>query len=74
MGSSVETQRVGSRGLTWPAAAFAFGACEKHSADNLPDHYQHKAGQHAGAGEAHGAAPAPAHGETKKAPVPDHKG
>ena len=56
------------------AAAFAFGACEKHSADNLPDHYLHKGGQHAEAGAAHGAVPAPAHAEAKKAPAPDHKG
>lgn len=56
------------------AAAFAFGACEKQSADNLPDHYLHKGDGHAEAGAAHDAAPAPARGETKKAPVPDPKG
>ncbi|MEO6739242.1 MAG: hypothetical protein ABIP20_03260 [Chthoniobacteraceae bacterium] len=54
------------------AAAFTFGACEKHSADNLPDHYMHKGGQHAETG----AAPesAPAHGEKEKAPAGEHKG
>ena len=34
------------------AAAFAFGACEKQSADNLPDHYRHK-GSHADAPAGH---------------------
>ena len=54
------------------AAAFAFGACEPQSADNLPDHYLHKGEQRAGAGAAHETAPA--HGEAKKAPAADHKG
>ena len=56
------------------AAAFAFGACEKHSAAELPEHYQHKGGQHAEAGAAHDAALIPAHGDAKKAPEADHKG
>ncbi len=54
------------------AAAFTFGACEKHSAAELPEHYQHKAGQHAEAAEAHEAAPA--HGEAEKKPAGEHKG
>ncbi len=35
------------------AFAFAFGACEKNSADNLPDHYRHKVGSHAEAPTGH---------------------
>ena len=27
-------------------ATLGFGACEKHSADTLPDHYLHKGGGH----------------------------
>ncbi len=54
------------------AAAFAFGACEKHSAAELPDHYLHKGGDHAETGATHEAAPV--HGEPKKAPAADHKG
>lgn len=53
------------------AAALGFGACEKHSADNLPDHYLHK-GQHADAAKGHEAAPAK--GEKHETPAADHKG
>ena len=52
------------------AAAFGFGACEKHSAENLPEHYKHKGGQHAEA--SHGTAPA--HGEKSAEPAAPHKG
>jgi hypothetical protein len=45
--------------------ALGLGACEKHSADDLPDHYKHKG---AGAGKA------PAHGGHDKAPADPHKG
>lgn len=54
------------------AAAFGFGACEKHSADKLPDHYLHKDKQHAGAAKSHEAAPAK--DEKHAAPAADHKG
>ena len=54
------------------AAAFDFGACEKHSANNLPEHYQHKGGQHAESAAGHDAAPVKA--EKHAAPAGDHKG
>lgn len=41
------------------------GACEKHSAENLPEHYKHKGA---------GAEKAAAHGEKSKAPADPHKG
>ena len=53
------------------AAVIALGACEKHSASNLPEHYQHKgAAKHAN--DSHDAK-APAHGDEKPASDP-HKG
>ena len=54
------------------AAAFGFGACEKHSSAELPDHYLHKGGEHAEAAKGHEAAPAK--GEKHAAPAADHKG
>ena len=54
------------------AAAFGFGACEKHSAAELPDHYLHKGGQHAEAAKDHEASPAKS--EKHAAPAADHKG
>ncbi len=52
------------------AAAFGFGACEKHSSAELPEHYQHKwDAKHAETEHA-----APAHAEQEKAPAADHKG
>ena len=54
------------------AAAFGFGACEKHSSAELPEHYLHKGGEHAGAAKGHEAAPAK--GEKHAAPAADHKG
>ena len=57
------------------AAAFGFGACEKHSSAELPGHYQHKGGSHTEAPEAPAAHEAtPAHVEKEKAPAGDHKG
>ena len=53
------------------AAAFGFGACEKHSANNLPEHYQHKGGQHAEPTAGHDAAPAKS--EKHALPAGDHK-
>ena len=46
------------------------GACEKHSADTLPDHYKHK-GKH-NAQSDHKAAPE--HSEKKEAPASGHAG
>ena len=54
------------------AAAFTFGACEKHSSAELPEHYLHKGRSHAEAEAGHEAAPA--HGEKEKAPAGEHKG
>ena len=54
------------------AAAFGFGACEKHSSAELPEHYQHKGGNHAEAPASHEAAPARV--EKHAAPAGDHKG
>ena len=54
------------------AATWVFSACEKHSADNLPEHYLHKGGQHVEAGAEHETAPS--HGEKEKAPAGEHKG
>ncbi|MEQ1853729.1 MAG: hypothetical protein ABMA01_19305 [Chthoniobacteraceae bacterium] len=51
-------------------AALGLGACEPHSAENLPEHYKHKGGHHADAD--HGKAPA--QGEKAHAPAPAHKG
>ena len=51
-------------------ATLGFGACEKHSADLLPEHYQHKGGGHkADAGHEN----APAHSEKKPAASEAHK-
>lgn len=52
------------------AATLGFGACEKHSAETLPEHYQHKGGGHK-ADAAHGQAPA--HSEKKPAGGEAHK-
>jgi hypothetical protein len=54
------------------AAAFGFGACEKHSSAELPDHYLHKGGQHAEAAKSHEATPAKE--EKHAAPAAEHKG
>jgi hypothetical protein len=48
------------------ATALAFGACEKHSAAELPEHYQHK-GSHQPEAEA-------AHDEHTPSPAAEHKG
>jgi hypothetical protein len=53
-------------------ATLGMGACEKHSVDNLPEHYRHKGGQHADAAAGHETTPA--HGEKAKVPAADHKG
>lgn len=53
-------------------AAFGFGACEKHSSAELPDHYLHKGGQHAETPTGHDAAPAKS--EKHAAPAAEHKG
>jgi len=45
-------------------AALCLGACEKQSADNLPDKYRPKSD----------ASPAPAHDDKAKAPDAAHKG
>jgi hypothetical protein len=47
-------------------AALGVGACERHSAENLPEHYRHKGQtEHS---------QAPAHGEQEKSPAGTHKG
>ena len=55
--------------LSLIAAVFAlsFNACEQHPASELPEHYQHKAGNHAGAAHQEGAHEAAAHSEAKPA-------
>ena len=51
-------------------ATLGIGACEKHSADTLPDHYLHKGGEHnAGAAPEH----TPAHSEKEKGAGEAHK-
>lgn len=53
-------------------ATLGLGACEKHSADTLPEHYQHKGNaKHSDAGHE---SKAPEHDEKAKAPAPAHKG
>ena len=52
-------------------ATLGFGACEKHSADLLPEHYQHKGGGHKA--EA-GHDTAPAHSDKVPAAGEAHKG
>ncbi len=54
------------------AIALGIGACEKQSAENLPEHYKHKGNHKTAGGGEHGNAPAPA--EKEKAPKPEHKG
>jgi len=54
------------------AAAFGFGACEKHSSADLPEHYLHKGSHHDEAAAGHEGAPA--HEEKAKAPAAEHKG
>ncbi len=49
--------------------AFAFGACEKQSFDNLPEHYKQKAEHRAGASHDE----APAHGDKEKTDAGEHK-
>jgi hypothetical protein len=52
------------------AAALGIGACERQSAENLPEHYKHKGSHQAGADH-----PKPAgHDEKEKAPAGQHKG
>jgi hypothetical protein len=46
------------------------GACEKHSAADLPEHYQHKANPHAATGHEN----TPAHSDKATAPEGAHKG
>ena len=53
-------------------AALGLGACEKHSAAELPDHYQHRGAHHDEAEAGHDAAPP--HGEKAKAPAAEHQG
>ena len=53
-------------------AALGFGACEKHSSAELPEHYLQKGSHHDEAAPAPEAAPA--HGEKEKAPAAEHKG
>lgn len=58
------------------ALTLGFGACEKHSAENLPEHYKHKGQSTTAADGSHndGAHNDGAHGEKEKAPAPEHKG
>ena len=51
-------------------ATLGIGACEKQSADTLPEHYLHKGGGH-NAGAEHGQAPA--HVEKEKGAGEAHK-
>jgi hypothetical protein len=50
--------------------ALALGACEKHSAADLPEHYKHKGNPHAATGHEN----APAHSDKPPAPEGAHKG
>ena len=53
-------------------AAMTIGACEKHPAAELPEHYQHKgAAKHSDSGHEN---KTPAHDAKEKTPNADHKG
>jgi hypothetical protein len=58
--------------LCFAIAAFALGACEKQSVQNLPDRYRHK--WDAKTSEPAHDSKAPGHGEKEKAPDAAHKG
>ncbi len=55
--------------LSLIAAVFAlsFNACEQHTVAELPEHYQHKVGNHAESAHQEGTHEAAAHSEAKPA-------